>query len=226
MIQLVDISKSFLVADAWVSVLRDINLEVADGEMVALIGASGSGKSTLMNILGGLDRPTTGTYYLDGEDVSAVDAQAWARLRNRHIGFVFQSFNLVPALTVLENAELPLVYRGVAPRDRHEIASALLDRLGLSRHKSLRPHQLSGGQQQRVAISRALVGDPTLLLADEPTGNLDSATSREMLALFDAIHEQGQTILLVTHDPSVAARCQRVIEIKDGQIVTGKGDYA
>lgn len=223
MIRLVEVSKSFPVAGSRIPVLKDVSLEVSDGEMVALIGASGSGKSTLMNILGGLDRPTSGQYWLAGQDVSDLDPFNWATVRNQHIGFVFQSFNLIPTLTVLENAELPLVYRGMSPGERRRRAAQLLTQMGLGKHLTLRPPQLSGGQQQRVAISRALVGEPTLLLADEPTGNLDSTTSGEMLELFHRIHENGQTIVLVTHDPAVAASCERIIEIKDGQIGAGTG---
>lgn len=218
MIHLEKVSKSFPVAGERIEVLHNIELDISDGEMVALIGASGSGKSTLMNILGGLDRPTSGKYFLADRDVTTLDSYQWTSVRNQYLGFVFQSFNLVPALTVLENVELPLIYRGLTSNQRRAKAASVLDIMGLHRHLKLRPHQLSGGQQQRVAICRALVGEPSLLLADEPTGNLDSVTSQEMMNLFRQIHNQGQTILMVTHDPKVAAACQRRIEIKDGRI--------
>lgn len=219
MIRLVDVSKSFRTGGRLVPVLHDVQLEIGQGEMVALVGASGSGKTTLMNILGGLDRPTGGQYFLDRREVARLDARSLARVRNVHIGFVFQSFNLVATLTVLENVELPLVYRGVALAERRRRSAELLERMGLGGHLRLKPFQLSGGQQQRAAICRALVGRPRVLLADEPTGNLDSATSAEVLALFQAIHRrEGQTILVVTHDRAVARACQRTVAIADGRL--------
>ena len=219
MIRLAGVSKSFPTGGRLVPVLHEIQLEIGPGEMVALVGSSGSGKTTLMNILGGLDRPTSGQYFLDRQEIGRLDTRALARVRNVYIGFVFQSFNLVPTLTALENVELPLVYRGVAPAERRRRSTEVLERIGLGAHQRLKPFQLSGGQQQRVAICRALVGNPRVLLADEPTGNLDSGTSAEVLDLFQAIHQSGgHTMVLVTHDRAVARACQRTVEIADGHI--------
>ena len=182
------------------------------------MGASGSGKSTTLNVIGTLDRPTSGRYALDGEPVEHLDEEELAGLRNQKIGFVFQSFHLLPRLTALANVELPMVYAGIRPRERRERARAALARVGLDERGDHLPSQLSGGQQQRVAIARAVVNDPLLLLADEPTGALDSATTRQVMALFGALHEQGITVVLVTHDPAIAAYCQRVVTFADGRI--------
>ena len=187
--------------------------------MVAIIGSSGSGKSTLLNILGCLDTPTSGHYRLDGKDVQDLSDDDRARARNRQIGFVFQSFQLLPRSTAVKNVALPLVYRGVPARERLARATAALAKVGLAERTRHRPNQLSGGQRQRTAIARALVTEPSLLLCDEPTGNLDSATSEDIMALFHRLHAEGNTILIVTHEPAIAARCQRAIRIADGKVV-------
>jgi putative ABC transport system ATP-binding protein len=197
-----------------------VDLEVARGEFVAVMGASGSGKSTFLHLLGCLDRPSHGSYRFAGRDVAGLSADELATLRNREVGFVFQSFNLVPRTSALENVELPLVYGGVAPGEQRKRALAALRSVGLEGREHHVPSQLSGGQQQRVAIARALVNGPSLLLADEPTGNLDSRTSREILALFQRLHRQGLTTLLVTHEPDVAAHAGRVVTFRDGRIVS------
>ncbi len=201
-----------------VEALRGVSLSVAEGEYVAIMGPSGSGKSTLMHILGCLDSPTRGSYCLAGQEVAELPPARLAQIRNRFIGFVFQAFNLLPRATVLRNVELPLLYGGVGRRERRERAMAMLERMGLAERAYHLPSQLSGGQRQRAAIARALVTGPAVLLADEPTGNLDQATGAEVLALFDQLHEQGQTVILVTHDPQVAAHAQRVVRLVDGQI--------
>jgi len=203
-------------SDVEVHALRGVSIDIRPGEHVAIIGASGSGKSTLMNLLGCLDRPTGGRYILDGEDVSNLDDEQLSDVRGKRIGFIFQSFNLIASQTVLENLETPMFYQGAPPRERREKAIAGATRLGLGDRLYHRPPELSGGQQQRVAIARALMNDPVLLLADEPTGNLDSATGQLILALLDELNAAGVTIVMVTHDPNVAARCRRVIEMKDG----------
>ncbi len=202
-----------------VPALRGITLDFAEGEYVAICGHSGSGKSTLLNLLGCLDRPTSGQYALGGVDVSELDDDALSDIRSRRLGFVFQSFNLIPQLTVLENLEVPLFYQAVTPQLRRERALVLADRMGLSDRIYHRPMELSGGQQQRVAIARALMNDPLLILADEPTGNLDTATGEVILALFDQLHHAGRTILMVTHEADVAARCGRVVTLRDGWVV-------
>jgi putative ABC transport system ATP-binding protein len=200
--------------------VRGVTLNIAEGEYVAICGHSGSGKSTLLNLLGCLDRPTSGRYILGDADVSQMDDDALSEIRSRRLGFVFQSFNLVPQLTVLENLEVPLFYQGVPPRIRRERAHALIEKVGLAARGHHRPMQLSGGQQQRVAIARALINDPLVILADEPTGNLDTATGDLILDLFAQLHKEGKTILMVTHEESVAARCRRVITMRDGQVIT------
>ncbi len=202
-----------------VAALRAVDLDLVQGEYTAIIGASGSGKSTLMNILGCLDKPTTGHYILGGSDVSAMDDDVLSEIRSRCIGFVFQNFNLIQQLTVLENLEVPMFYMGVPPAERRRRATELAERVGLEERLDHRPMQLSGGQQQRVCIARALINDPLILLADEPTGALDSKTGQAILSLFDDLVKTGRTIIIVTHDPSVAARCQRVIQLHDGGIV-------
>ena len=212
--------KIYRLGDVDVQALREVNLTVDRGEFVAIMGASGSGKSTLMNILGCLDQPTEGRYQLDGTDVGTAKPDLLAELRNRQIGFVFQSFNLIPRTSALENAQLPLFYRGVSLKEQRRRAAAALRRVGLSGREQHYPAQLSGGQQQRVAIARALVGSPSLLFADEPTGNLDSTSSREIMdILVELNREDGMTIILVTHEPAIATYASRELTMRDGQIV-------
>ncbi len=201
-----------------VHALRGISCGFHRGEYAAIVGPSGSGKSTLLNILGCLDRPTSGRYLLDGQDVSHLSDDALSDIRGRKIGFIFQSFNLIMTQTILENLETPLYYQGVSPDERRELSLSLLARVGLEDRVGHRPHELSGGQQQRVAIARSMVNNPAILLADEPTGNLDSKTGELILALLDELHAEGRTIIMVTHDMNVAKRCQRAVEIRDGQI--------
>ena len=219
MIELSGIVKTYTMGEETVRALAGVDLSIARNEYVALTGPSGSGKSTLMNLLGCLDTPTDGRYLLNGHDVAHMDDDALARVRNREIGFVFQSFHLLPRQTVLQNVMQPLVYRGMPHRERVARASEALRQVGLGDRLTHRPNQLSGGQRQRVAVARALVGEPSLLLADEPTGNLDSATSRDIMALFDALHAQGQTVVVVTHEADIAAHCHRVLRVSDGRIV-------
>jgi putative ABC transport system ATP-binding protein len=201
-----------------VAALRRIDFDVHHGEFVAIVGPSGSGKSTLMNLLGCLDRPSSGTYTLDGHDIGSLDDDGLARLRSRAIGFVFQSYNLLPRTSALENVTTPLLYRGVGPRERRERATAALHRLGLAERLDHEPSELSGGQQQRVAIARALVTDPPLILADEPTGNLDSRSGAEVMDLFHRLNAAGRTIVLITHDAEVAASASRQVHIRDGLV--------
>jgi putative ABC transport system ATP-binding protein len=206
--------------DVSVSALRDISLTIAEGEFTAIMGASGSGKSTLMNIIGCLDQPTYGRYFLCGHSVSDFDRDALAEVRNRMLGFVFQTFNLLPRTTALENVELPMLYAGVSASERHRRAAEALSRVGLGGRSQHRPNQLSGGQQQRVAIARALVMKPRVILADEPTGNLDSHTSMEVMALFQELARTGITVVLVTHEPDLAEQATRRILLKDGQMIS------
>ncbi|HLU68601.1 MAG TPA: ABC transporter ATP-binding protein [Kofleriaceae bacterium] len=217
-IEIRDLHKTYDSGEVQVHALRGVSLDIEQGESVAIMGSSGSGKSTLMNILGCLDRPTSGLYRLAGEDVSRLDRNRLAEIRNRVIGFVFQSFNLLSRTSALENVELPMVYAGVPRRERRERAAAALERVGLGARLDHRPNQLSGGQQQRVAIARALVTDPQLILADEPTGNLDSRTSIEIMHLFQELVAGGMTVVLVTHEPDIAAYAARVVEVRDGLI--------
>ena len=214
-----DLHKTYRMGDIEVPALRGINLAIARGEFVAIMGASGSGKSTLMNILGCLDRPTSGSYFLERQEVGALSPDAWAQIRNRKIGFVFQSFNLLARTSALENVELPLMYNGHGMRDRAQRAREALSLVGLGERLDHTPNQLSGGQQQRVAIARALINHPALILADEPTGNLDSQTSEEIMELLRNLNREGLTVILVTHEPDIAAHADRQIHFKDGKIV-------
>jgi putative ABC transport system ATP-binding protein len=218
LVEITDVTKTYRMGDVDVHALRGVTLRIAEGEFAAIMGASGSGKSTLMNILGCLDRPTSGDYWLDGAEVSRLDADALAETRSGTLGFVFQSFNLLARTTALENVELPLVYTGLPPAERRASARGALERVGLGERLHHHPSQLSGGQQQRVAIARALVNRPRLILADEPTGNLDSHASLEMMGLLQELNHEGMTIILVTHEPDIAAHARRVITVRDGLI--------
>ena len=220
MIRLDGISKRFDLGETSVMALRDVSLQIAAGEFVAIIGASGSGKSTLMNILGCLDQPSSGNYFLEGVQINRLDKRQLADIRNRRIGFVFQGFNLLARTSALENVELPLLYdRSGRQRSAKVYAEAALRRVGLGERMEHQPTQLSGGQQQRVAIARALVNEPAMLLADEPTGALDSRTSLEVLAIFQELNDQGITVIVVTHEADIAAHAKRLIEVRDGRIV-------
>jgi putative ABC transport system ATP-binding protein len=219
LLELSAVSRRYAMGEETIHALRDVSFRVMRGEYLSIVGASGSGKSTLLNILGLLDTPSSGTYQLRGADVRGLSDDALSDLRNREIGFVFQTFQLLARTTALENVELPLVYRGVGRRARVERARNALERVGLADRMRHRPNELSGGQRQRVSIARALVTEPSLLLADEPTGNLDSATGREILQLFHELHAAGNTLLLVTHEPAIAAQCPRAIRMSDGRIV-------
>ena len=214
------LTKVYRVGVETIHALRGLDLSIGRNEMVAIMGSSGSGKSTLMNMLGCLDRPTSGAYLLNGRDVSRMNARELAQVRNEEIGFVFQSFELLPRQTALENVELPLIYAQGAWRGRRQRALAALERVGLANRVDHRPNQLSGGQRQRVAIARAILNNPSIRLADEPTGNLDSATTTEILALFRALHSEGQTVVIVTHEDEVAAHCQRVVRLRDGRVLS------
>ncbi|MCS6283842.1 MAG: ABC transporter ATP-binding protein [Nitrospira sp.] len=218
-----DLWKVYRLGDVEVQALRGLNLTIEQGEFVAIMGSSGSGKSTLMNMLGCLDQPTRGHYWLNGVDVAGLRADELADIRNRQIGFVFQSFNLIPRTSALENAQLPLFYRGLPLREQRMLAAGALERVGLKGREQHYPTQLSGGQQQRVAIARALVTTPSLLLADEPTGNLDTESSREIMTILDRLNrDAGITVILVTHEPDIAAYAAREIVIKDGQVLTDR----
>lgn len=224
LIQLQQIGKRYRLADKALPVLQDVNLLIERGDSCALIGRSGSGKSTLLNVLGLLDRPDTGSYHLNGIDVAQASADDLAALRNRLIGFVFQSFNLLPRLSALDNVALPLTYRGIAPKQAREQAHAMLEQVGLAERSKHRPASLSGGQRQRVAIARALIGDPALILADEPTGNLDAATAQDIMKLLIELNlRQGVTLIVVTHDPGIASRLGRQIEVRQGRLHESSG---
>lgn len=212
------LKRDFALGSNWIQVLKGIDLDIKKGEYVALMGPSGSGKSTLMNILGCLDTPTSGEYILNGKDVSKMNDNELAEIRNKEIGFVFQTFNLLPRTTALENVALPLVYAGKSKTQRTQRASEVLTQVGLADRMDHQPNQLSGGQRQRVAVARALVNTPSIILADEPTGNLDTKTSIEIMGLFDEIHAQGNTVILVTHEEDIAEHAHRIIRLRDGVI--------
>lgn len=217
-IDITDVKKVYQMGEQTVHALRGVTLQIQKNEYVALMGPSGSGKSTLMNMLGCLDTPTSGTYLLNQSNVSLLEDDELAEIRNKEIGFVFQTFNLIPRLSSLENVALPLVYSGMKKSDRLAKAQAVLESVGLGDRVDHKPNELSGGQRQRVAVARALVNDPSIILADEPTGNLDSKTSIEIMALFEQIHNNGNTVILVTHEPDIAEHAHRIIRLKDGQI--------
>jgi putative ABC transport system ATP-binding protein len=219
-IQIRDLTRVYEMGAETVHALRGVTLAIRRNEYVAIMGPSGSGKSTLMNLIGCLDTPTTGEYWLNGQEVSRMLDDALARVRNREIGFVFQTFNLLPRASALQNVELPLVYGGVSAKERRRRAAEALDRVGLKDRMDHRPNELSGGQRQRVAIARALVNRPAILLADEPTGNLDSATSEEIMRVFEALHRQGQTVIMVTHEADIAAHAARVVVLRDGRVAS------
>ena len=218
-IRLEDLNRRYRMGADYIDALGSVNLTVERGDYLAIMGPSGSGKSTLMNIIGCLDTPTGGAYWLNGKSVSAMNERQLARVRNTEIGFVFQTFNLLPRMTALANVEVPLIYAGVKRRERDEHAREVLETVGLADRMLHRPSEMSGGQRQRVAIARALVTKPSIVLADEPTGNLDSTTGREIMALFDRLHSEGNTLMVVTHEPHVARHARRAIHLSDGNIV-------
>jgi len=219
MITLKDVYKIYYMGDNEVRAADGINIHIEKGEFVAIVGQSGSGKSTCMNIIGLLDVPTSGSYFLGGEDVSHMNDNALAKIRNRMLGFIFQQYNLIPKLTVIENVELPLLYAGISKSKRRKMALDALEKVGLSDKAKNLPSQLSGGQQQRASIARALAGNPSVILADEPTGALDSRTGREVLEFLQKLHSEGNTIVLITHDNSIAVKAQRIIRLQDGKVV-------
>ena len=223
LIETQDLQKTYKMGDVEVRALRGVSIEIEAGDYLAIMGPSGSGKSTLMNLLGCLDTPSQGTYLLDGEDVSHLHPDRLSAVRSRQIGFVFQQFNLLPRATALQNVELPLVYTGA--RNRHELALRSLERVGLGDRAHHRPTELSGGEQQRVAMARALVNNPRIVLADEPTGNLDSHTGEDILNVFDELNAEGITMIMVTHDPQVADRCRRTVQLVDGEIISDKQNH-
>lgn len=218
LIEIRDLCKIYNPGEVEVRALDHVNLSINRGELVAIIGQSGSGKSTLMNQLGCLDVPTSGDYYLSGQNVAKLSDNELSDIRNREIGFIFQGFNLIPNLTAVENVEVPLIYRGIGKRERRQLAIASLEKVGLGHRLDHKPSQMSGGQQQRVAIARAIAAAPPLILADEPTGNLDSASSKEILGILKQLHASGRTVILITHDNEIAAQAKRIIHIRDGQI--------
>lgn len=222
MIRVENLRKVYRMGSVDVEALRGVSFEISAGEFVAIVGPSGSGKSTLLHLLGCLDVPTSGRYFLDGREVSSLNDDELARLRNRKIGFVFQAFHLLPRLTALENVQLPLVYRGVKGPERRRLAEEALSAVGLAHRADHRPNELSGGEQQRVAIARALVGDPAVILADEPTGNLDSRMGAEILDIFEQLNRGGRTVVMVTHDPVAASRAKRVLRLRDGLLEDGE----
>jgi len=218
LVEIRDMSKIYNPGENEVRALDHVSLTIQKGEFVAIIGQSGSGKSTLMNMIGCLDVPTEGTYILNGQDVSRLKDDELSDIRNREIGFIFQGFNLIPNLTARENVELPLIYRGVSQKERHELSERALKTVGLEHRMNHRPSEMSGGQQQRVAIARAIAQAPPIILADEPTGNLDSASSREIINVLKELHEDGRTVILITHDNDIAAQAKRVVRIMDGKV--------
>ena len=218
-IKVEDLWKIYQLGEVQVEALRGVSFEIEEGEFVAIMGPSGSGKSTLLNILGCLDRPTRGRYFLDGQEVSQLNENQLAQIRNKKIGFIFQSFNLLPRLAALQNVELPLIYAGIPPQKRKEQAIKSLEAVGLGDRIHHYPNQLSGGQQQRVAIARALVNDPSIILADEPTGNLDTRSSEEIMHILQELNQEGKTIVLVTHERDIASHTHRILHFRDGQLV-------
>lgn len=218
LISVSDMCKVYNPGENEVRALDHINLKIETGEYVAIIGQSGSGKSTLMNMLGCLDIPTSGTYILDGRDVSCLSDDELSDIRNQEIGFIFQGFNLIPSFSAIENVELPLLYRGVGKKERHDLAVSALTKVGLEHRMHHKPSEMSGGQQQRVAIARAIAQAPPVILADEPTGNLDSGSSKEIIEILKKLHEEGRTVIMITHDNDIAAQAKRVVRIKDGKI--------
>ncbi len=226
LIELEQVVKNYHMGDVLVQALAGVSLKISSGEFVAIMGSSGSGKSTLMNLVGCLDRPTSGRYFLGGNEVSQLSRDQLAEIRNRQLGFVFQNFNLLARTSALENVELPLLYQGLPTNQRAERARAALERVALGDRMDHLPNQLSGGQQQRVAIARALVGEPKLILADEPTGNLDSKTSVDVMALFQSLGKNGITVVLVTHESDIAAFASRVIEVRDGRVLVDRKQQA
>ncbi|MBE5838721.1 ABC transporter ATP-binding protein [Butyrivibrio sp.] len=218
LVEIKDVSKIYNPGENEVRALNHVSLTIGEGEFVAIIGQSGSGKSTLMNMLGCLDTPTSGKYFLHGQDVSHMTDDEQSDVRNREIGFIFQGFNLIPSLTALENVELPLIYRGVGKRERDRLANAALNSVGLEKRKTHKPNEMSGGQQQRVAIARAIAQAPPILLADEPTGNLDTASTKEIITIIKRLYKEGRTVIIITHDPGIAEQAKRIITISDGQI--------
>lgn len=218
LIRLEGITRHYQMGGETITALNGINLQVEHNDYVAFVGSSGSGKSTMMNILGCLDTPTAGRYFLNGRDVAGMSETELARTRNEEIGFIFQSFNLLPRMTALQNVMQPLIYRGVRPAERMRRAREAMRKVGLEKRLDHLPNQLSGGQRQRVAIARALCSEPSILLADEPTGNLDSATALDIMALFDRLHAEGQTLIVVTHEPDIAAHCRRAVRLADGRV--------
>ncbi len=221
-IRIRDLTRHYVMGTETVQALRGVSLDIGRNEYVAIMGPSGSGKSTMMNMIGCLDTPTGGEYWLNGQEVSQLTDDQLARVRNKEIGFVFQTFNLLPRATSLHNVELPLVYAGVSSKERRNRATAALQRVGLGNRMDHRPNELSGGQRQRVAIARALVNEPSILLADEPTGNLDSTTSEEIMQVFAELHRQGQTIIMVTHEADIAAHAERTVVLRDGKVETDR----
>jgi len=213
-----DLWKSYVMGDQQIHAVSGVDVEIRKGEYVAIMGPSGSGKSTFMNLIGCLDTPSAGDYYIAGQIVSQMSDDELARVRNKEIGFVFQTFNLLPRLTALQNVELPLIYSGMAPAERLERSQNAIEQVDLSTRMHHKPNELSGGQRQRVAIARALVNNPSILLADEPTGNLDTATGNEIMTVFERLHQQGNTIVLVTHEPDIAMHAHRIVQLRDGKV--------